>query len=169
MKKIIGIQEGGRGFILALVCSLCSLQASAQASQTPADPPAFVQIRPDQMVWKTGENGVRTTVLFGDPSQPGLYVQRNIFPPGVMSTPHDHDHDRWVTVIRGVWNSGTSADWRLQTTKAMPAGSVMFHPAHAVHFDGSASEEVEVQIMGFGPVKTTYVNPALGHYGRPAP
>jgi predicted metal-dependent enzyme (double-stranded beta helix superfamily) len=152
-----------------LWASLLLTSAALAQTPVPAEVPSFVQIRPDQMVWKTVENGVKTTVLFGDPSKPGFYVQRNIFPPGVMSTPHDHDHDRWVTVIRGVWNSGTDADWRLQATKALPAGSVMFHPAGAVHFDGSASEEVEVQIMGFGPVKTTYVHPDLGHYGRPAP
>ena len=129
----------------------------------------FVASFPSKLEWKEMENGVKTAVLFGNPSQPGLYIVRNIFPAGVMSTPHAHDQDRWVTVIKGTWNAGMDADWDPGKTLAMPEGSMMYHPANAVHFDGSLTEPVEVQIMGVGPVKTVYVNSALGKYGKPHP
>ena len=83
-----------------------------------------------------------------------------------MSTPHSHNQDRYVTVIRGTWNAGTGPSWDPASTTALPTGSVMFHPANAVHFDGSIKEETEVQIMGIGPVSTKSVYPELGRFGN---
>ena len=150
---------------MALAVGLVSVvwKASAQS----ALPGGFLKFNPAEIVWKDGENGIKNAVLFGDPNKPGLYVVRNIFPAGVMSTPHAHDGDRWVTVIRGTWNSGIDSSWDPASTIEMVAGSIMFHPAHAIHFDGSLKEPVEVQIMGYGPVKTTYVHSNLGKYGKP--
>ncbi|MBU3642288.1 hypothetical protein [Polynucleobacter sp. Fuers-14] len=48
-------------------------------------PGGFITVKEDQIVWKTNENGVKQTTLYGDPSKPGIYVVRNIFPAGVMS------------------------------------------------------------------------------------
>ena len=40
----------------------------------------------------------------------------------------------------------------------MPAGSVMFHPAYFIHYDGNQDGgETIVQIMGYGPVTTVQV------------
>ena len=75
---------------------------------------------------------------------------KNIFPVGVMSTPLSHDQDRWVMVIKETWYSGTDASLDPKNTIVMPEGSIMFHPANAVHFDGSLKEPVEVQIIGMG-------------------
>jgi hypothetical protein len=42
--------------------------------------------------------------------------------------------------------------------KPMPAGSVMFHPAYFIHYDGNQDGgETIVQIMGYGPVTTVQV------------
>jgi predicted metal-dependent enzyme (double-stranded beta helix superfamily) len=150
---------------LALVGVLSAASTSGW-TQT-AWPGGFVTHKPAEIVWREGENGMKTAVLFGDPNKPGLYVVRNIFPAGVMSAPHHHDGDRWVTVIRGTWNSGIDASWDPASTIPMPAGSIMLHPAHAIHFDGSLKEPVEVQIMGYGPVKTTYIHSQLGKFGQP--
>lgn len=150
-------------YFLAIMLGLIGATAHAQTTL----PGGFVKMTPSEIVWKDGENGIKNTVLFGDPSKPGLYIVRNIFPAGVMSTPHSHDQDRWVTVIKGVWYSGTDASWDPKSTIVIPEGSIMFHPANAVHFDGSLKEPVEVQIIGMGPVKTTYVYPSEGKYGKP--
>ena len=43
----------------------------------------------------------------------------------------------------------------------MDPGAYVFHPKGAVHFDGSCVDEtVEVQIIGRGPVNTTWVGAA---------
>jgi hypothetical protein len=62
----------------------------------------FVVIKPDQVVWGDAPAGVKTAILYGDPNKPGMYVVRNIFPEGIMSSPHFHTQDRFVTVIKGV-------------------------------------------------------------------
>ena len=148
---------------LIIACALNALPLTAQAQTTTKD---FVTIKREQIVWKDGDLGVKSTVLFGDPSKPGLYIVRNIFPAGIMSTPHSHDQDRYVTVIRGTWNAGTGPSWDPASTNGLPTGSVMFHPAGAVHFDGSIKDETEVQIMGMGPVTTKSVYPELGRFGN---
>ena len=146
-----------------IACALNALPLAAQAQTTTKD---FVTVKREQIVWKDGDLGVKSTVLFGDPTKPGLYIVRNIFPAGIMSTPHSHDQDRYVTVIRGTWNAGTSPSWDPASTNPLPTGSVMFHPAGAVHFDGSIKDETEVQIMGMGPVTTKSVYPELGRFGN---
>ena len=150
-------------FSLSIVCALSSVSALSYAQANTKD---FVTVKSEQIVWKEGDLGVKSTVLFGDPTKPGLYIVRNIFPAGIMSTPHAHDQDRYVTVIRGTWNAGMGPSWDPASTTALPIGSVMFHPAGAVHFDGSIKEETEVQIMGMGPVSTKSVYPELGRFGN---
>ena len=41
-------------------------------------------------------------------------------------------------------------DGILQTV-GLPAGSMMFHPAGVVHFDGAINGPTEIQIIGMGP------------------
>ena len=44
----------------------------------------------------------------------------------------------------------------------------MFHPAGAVHFDGSITDKpAMVQIVGMGPSKTTFLFPKEGNFGKP--
>ncbi len=96
-------------------------------------------------------------VVLGDPSKPGIYVVRNVFRPGRFSSPHFHDQDRYVTVIKGTWwvSLGPESDKNDRNKMTpMKAGSFVFHPANGHHFDGAKDEEAVVQIMGMGPVKT---------------
>jgi quercetin dioxygenase-like cupin family protein len=118
----------------------------------------FLRIEPSEMRFKSPfGSGPETTVLFGDPTKPGLYVVRNRFPPGGHSAPHFHSQDRHATVIKGTWWTGTGPD--LDFGKAVPleAGAYMFHPAGGVHWDGAGEEETIVQIIGEGPVETVQV------------
>jgi len=138
--------------------------SQTQAQSTAKD---FVVMKPDQVVWGDAPAGVKTAVLYGDPNKPGMYVVRNIFPEGIMSTPHSHSQDRFVTVIKGTWYAGTDASWDPATTVGLPAGSMMFHPAGVVHFDGALKGATEIQIIGMGPVSTTSVYPNEGRFGAP--
>lgn len=106
--------------------------------------------------------GVQVSVV-GDPSQPGIYAIRRRFKPGEMSKPHFHDQDRLVTVIKGTWYSGEGNVLDPSKTVPMKPGSFMLHPAGLHHFDGAKDEEVIVQIIGVGPVKTIDVDQS----GRP--
>ena len=144
------------------VLSFASLHVSAQAAAK-----NFVIVKPDQVMWGDLPAGVKTAVLFGDPSKPGMYVVRNIFPEGIMSSPHSHSEDRFVTVIKGTWYAGTDASWDPATTVGLPAGSMMFHPAGVVHFDGAIKGDTEIQIIGMGPVSTTPVYKDAPRFGMP--
>jgi hypothetical protein len=96
--------------------------------------------------------------VFGSANQTGFYITRNRFVNNNTSRPHYHTMDRWVTVIKGTWWGGTGKVFRPKEMKPMPAGSVMFHPAYFIHYDGNQDGgETIVQIMGYGPVTTVQV------------
>ncbi|QWD71958.1 cupin domain-containing protein [Polynucleobacter sp. MG-5-Ahmo-C2] len=150
---------------IVLVIASCVVFTSQVHAQAAASP--FVSVKPDQVVWGDAPAGVKTAVLYGDPTKPGMYVVRNIFPEGIMSSPHSHSQDRFVTVIKGTWYAGTDASWDPATTVGLPAGSMMFHPAGVVHFDGAMKGATEIQIIGMGPVSTTPVYPNEPRFGKP--
>ena len=75
--------------------------------------------------------------------------------------------DRFVTVLRGTWYTGTDASWDPDVTVGLGPGAFMFHPAGAVHFDGAKADEVELHIMGIGPSGTNWLFPHLEQVGVP--
>lgn len=130
---------------------------------SPADSAAFVRMTPEQIHWQDlpDAHGAQIANIAGDPNGPGLYVQRVRFPPHVMDRPHWHPGDRYVTVIKGTWYTGTGAGFDPARTVALKRGGYMFHPARDLHWDGSNSdEEVIVQVVGLGPVETTAADPS---------
>jgi hypothetical protein len=149
---------------LALAAGLLStgalLGAAADAAMSEG---AFVRLTPEDVPWQDvpGTPGVKQAVLAGDPKGTGLYVIRLKFPPHVMDQPHFHPNDRFVTVLKGTWYTGTGDHWDPAKAVPLKAGSYMFHPGRGVHWDGSNSdEEVIVQIVGLGPGDTTPVDPS---------
>jgi quercetin dioxygenase-like cupin family protein len=127
----------------------------------PQEGSAFVRITPEQIHWQEVPNahGVQQAILLGDPAKPGMYVVRVKFPPHTMDIPHRHPMARYVTVLEGTWMSGTGDTFDLAHAIPLKPGSVMLHPANAVHWDGSAgAESVVVQIIGEGPATTTPVD-----------
>lgn len=132
------------------------------SSSLAVDDSQFVRITPADVRWQDvpGGHGARMATLLGDPSKPGIYVIRVRFPPHLMSAPHWHPHDRYVTVLEGTWYTGTGDTFDAARAVPLRPGSFMFHPAKATHWDGSAGDEpVIVQIMGEGPGTTTPVDP----------
>ena len=127
----------------------------------------FVRLKPDEVEWResAGDNGLKFAVLAGDPSKPGLYVIRVKFPPGLMTRPHRHPEDRHAIVVSGTWYTGEGTTFDPERTVPLGPGSYMMHPANGYHFDGAKTEEVIVQIAGFGPSATTYYDPSAGTTG----
>ena len=134
-------------------------QAPAPQTQKPAQPPrppllhaGNLIMLPDAEVATTGGP------VFGSANTTGFYITRNVFKNNTTSRPHYHTMDRWVTVIKGTWYGGTGKVFRAKEMKPMPAGSVMFHPAYFIHYDGNQDGgETIVQIQGYGPVTTVQV------------
>ena len=146
----------------ARLALLFLLLAGGTGAQTQTDDGGFIRIKPDNIKWASapGMPGLQTALLAGDPSKPGLYVLRVKFAPGVMTRPHIHSQDRFVTVISGTWYTGTGEKFEPDKTEGLPPGGYMKHPAKAAHYDGAKNEEVIVQITGMGPVTTEYIKSA---------
>jgi quercetin dioxygenase-like cupin family protein len=138
-------------FLLAAP-GLVILGQQAAIPPPPPGPPlvdaSHLRMQPEQALSGGSVN------VFGDPSKPGFYIYRNRFAPGQTSRPHFHDQDRYVTVIKGTWWTDEGDLFRPDKMVPIKAGGFMFHPANYHHYDGAKDEEVIVQIMGMGPVKT---------------
>jgi quercetin dioxygenase-like cupin family protein len=142
---------------------LCSLIVASSANTAPTDESisGFVHFQaadvPYEAVPDIPELGY--VVLSGDPEEAGIYVIRLKIPPGRTFPPHHHDQDRYITVISGIWAFGKGHSGKCEDTIPLTAGAYVMHPKGAVHFDGSCGEDtVEVQIIGRGPVKTTWID-----------
>ena len=149
---------------MSLLLGLRAAGASVALAETDAQ--GFVRLTPDQVEWKNPfGTGVQVAVLAGDPAKPGaVYVQRVKFPPGMFSTPHYHPQDRYITVLKGTWYTGTGETFDPDKAVPLNAGSYMMHPAKAVHWDGAKDEEVILQIIGIGPADTISVRPEAGRF-----
>ena len=113
-----------------------------------------------------GQLGLTESILYGDPAKPGLYVVRVRWPPHTMSRPHSHPEDRFITVIKGTWWTGTSANWDPKNTVPMRAGDSMLHPHGQVHYDGARDEPNEIQIVGIGPSRLDNDKPGTPDFAK---
>ena len=123
--------------------------------------PAFIDVQADEVTYEPDPEvpGPGYAVLSGNQAKVGMYVIRLRIPPGLTFPPHYHDQDRHITVISGVWAFGKGRLGSCEDTVPMEAGSYVMHPKGGIHFDGACGDEpVEVQIIGEGPVTTTWVD-----------
>ncbi len=152
---------------VAAAAALASVLAMSPSFSANSDKD-FIIVPPEKIVWKDAGAGAKVAVIHGDPSQPGMYVIRAFSATGAMSAPHFHGEDRHIIVAVGTWNAGSDASWVPQSTTPLKTGSYMFHPAGAVHYDGSITDKpAMVQIVGMGPSKTTFLFPKEGNFGKP--
>jgi uncharacterized RmlC-like cupin family protein len=115
---------------------------------------------PEQGNPGTGSSGVddiRTVVLKGDPSQAGVYTIMLRVPAHTRIAAHSHRDDRVATVISGTWHIGYGDRFDEARLKALPPGSFYTEPPGMAHFAETGDEPVVVQITGFGPSSTDYV------------
>jgi quercetin dioxygenase-like cupin family protein len=153
----------GRIAILAL------LFAIAQASPAPTLPE--LRLNPDEVVARltqvTGNQigssalpGVRTTVLYGDPSKEGFYTILIYVPAHTIIQAHSHRDNRMAAVLSGSWHFGYGTAFNESALKDMPPGSVYSEPGGTNHFARTDDLPSIVEISGFGPTNTVYFDPA---------
>ena len=107
----------------------------------------------------SGVSGIETVVLKGDPTRPGLYVLALRAPANMTIQAHSHKDDRVATVLKGTWYFGYGEKFDEKALKALSPGSSYTEPPNTPHF-ARTREEVVLEIVGYGPSSTTYVNPA---------
>src|SRR5712691_559373 len=92
---------------------------------------------PEQFQWRDPTDQVATnqTILYGDPTKPGLYIYINKFKPNRFGTPHYHPNDRFITVIEGAGWRGTGTVVDPAHATRLPKGSFSVDVALKVHWD----------------------------------
>lgn len=117
------------------------------------NPAAVTYKTPDQFQWRdpTMKAPNNQTVLYGDPTKPGLYIYINTGKAGRFSPPHYHPNDRFIMVQKGPWWVGSGTKRDPDRTVQMPVGSFVVHRGQQVHWDGTKDDESAILIIGQGP------------------
>ena len=108
----------------------------------------------------SGASGIETVVLKGDPNSAGVYTIMLRVPAHTQIAAHSHRDDRVATVISGTWHIGYGDKFDETKLKALAPGSFYTEPPDRTHFAETGDDPVVVQITGFGPSSTTYVDPS---------
>lgn len=124
------------------------LVLSAQTS-TPVIP--RLQMQPDQLKWGGGGGGIQTAIVVGDPTRPGIYVQRLRFAKGTRIAPHLHPDERVAVVLSGSMYFGYGDAFDEASLVHMVPGSTWTEPPKTAHFAWAKDEDVVIQVTGIGP------------------
>jgi pimeloyl-ACP methyl ester carboxylesterase/uncharacterized RmlC-like cupin family protein len=106
----------------------------------------------------SGISGIQTVVLKGDPDRADVYTIMLRVPAHTQIQAHSHRDDRVATVISGTWHIGYGDKFDEAKLKALPPGSFYTEPPGQNHFAETGNEAVVVQITGYGPSSTEYVD-----------
>jgi len=123
---------------------------------TPSEIDAVASVRPG--AGTSGVKGIQTRVLKGDPNKTGLYTIQLTVPANTKIEAHTHPDDRVATVISGTWHIGYGARFSESKLKPLVPGSFYTEPPNVTHFARTGNRPVVVQITGYGPTGTKYVD-----------
>jgi pimeloyl-ACP methyl ester carboxylesterase/uncharacterized RmlC-like cupin family protein len=142
------------------------LNASPEERFTPADYTFPGKGNPG--TGSSGISGIQTVVLKGDPNRAGVYTIMLRVPAHTRIQAHSHRDDRVATVISGTWHIGYGDRFDESKLKALPPGSFYTEPPGQNHFAETGDDAVVVQITGYGPSSTDYVDRANDPTTSPA-
>jgi quercetin dioxygenase-like cupin family protein len=149
-----------------MAAMLVAAAAASTGAQARLSGPATVKL--EEIPWPSasaggagtsGVSGIETVVLKGDPSKPGLYVLALRAAPNMTIQAHSHKDDRIATVLKGTWYFGYGQKFDEKALKPLPPGSTYTEPPNTPHF-ARTRDQVVIEIVGYGPSSTNYVNPA---------
>jgi len=133
-----------------VVAALCATATWAPARAQPVG--TSVVRMPQDIVFKGLPGAPQHVTLFGDSSQPGLFVDRIRFLPGMKVMPHWHpDTVRTVLVMSGTFYFAIGEQWDESKLKAYPAGTLYSEPPRTPHYAWAKDGEVILQITAIGP------------------
>jgi quercetin dioxygenase-like cupin family protein len=143
------------------IAAAALMSVGAEAAQQPH--PSHRIVTPDAVSWASGpaslQLGAQAAVLYGDPSQEGIFVMRLKLPAGFRIAPHTHPKPEILTVISGAFHIGigTVAD-HSRSQQLGPGSFFAFDPGlpHYAHVE----EETVVQLSSTGPWTINYVSPS---------
>jgi pimeloyl-ACP methyl ester carboxylesterase/quercetin dioxygenase-like cupin family protein len=151
------MEENPKG-TTAIVRAFLDSAKGTQARLTPREITALPAISAG--AGTSGIGGIRTTILYGDPSSPGPYTIALQVPPNTRIAAHNHRDERVAVVVSGTWNFGYGDVNTNAATKALSPGSFYTEPADVMHFARTDGEPAVVYIFGNGPTDTKYADAA---------
>ena len=113
---------------------------------------------PTAAVGTSGAAGLQTVILKGDPAMAGLYTMLLRVQPNTKIQAHSHKDDRTAVVLSGVWYFGYGREFNDAALKELPASSFYTEPPGAEHFAMTKGPEAIIEITGYGPSATAYVD-----------
>ena len=142
----------------ALYLCLCMVGVWAPAHAQNVD--TGVVRFPQDIIYKGLADSPQHVALFGDSSQPGLYVDRIKFLPGTKVMPHWHpDAVRTVLIVSGTLYFAVGEQWDESKLKAYPAGTLYSEPSRTPHYAWAKDGEVILQVTAIGPTGNVPVPP----------
>lgn len=151
------LASAGAALLLVAVAGAASAQERL-LRLTPSDIEGLVQ--GGATAGTSGVAGIRTTILYGDPTKAGPYTIALRAPPNVRIAAHSHRDDRTAVVVAGLWRFGYGRKADESLVKILPPGSFYSEPASVAHFAMAGPEGATVYISGQGPTSTDYVEAA---------
>ena len=157
-----------------IICATALFAALANATADAA-PIERMRLTPDEIASKevggagagtSGVAGIQTIVLLGDPTKPGLYTIRIRVPANTTIQAHTHRDNRAATVMSGTWYFGYGNVANEAAVKPLPPGSFYTEPGGIPHFALTKADPVVVDITGFGPTNTVFVDAANGTHRK---
>lgn len=151
---------GVRGWpFLCLIAVPAVLAAQVAITSPPRLTPADIAAMPSigAGAGTSGVSGIRTRILSGDPTSPGLYTIALDVPANTRIAAHRHRDPRSAVVVSGTWHFGFGPEADDNAAKPLGPGSFYVEPAEVPHFARTGGEPVTVYITGHGPTDTRYV------------
>lgn len=125
---------------------------------TPATPSMLAAFDPEHIDWQeVAADGSRYALLRGTrDALSGSFAFAVFLPAGCWDRPHWHSGDAQIFVARGALRLTLGREFRLERATEYRAGSLLWVPRDAVHYDGA---EFDTVIFGVGtcPWVTRYV------------
>jgi quercetin dioxygenase-like cupin family protein len=147
------VNRRSAAWVAAVIVGSVPIAAGAQELRlTPAEIAALA--KGGAGAGTSGVAGIQTTVLYGDPTKPGLYVIEIRVPANTRIAAHYHRDDRTAVVVSGTWWFGYGQVADEAVAKALPPGSFYTEPAGRPHFALTRAEPVVAHISGVGPADT---------------
>ena len=125
-------------------------------TQPPLEAMAF---DPNSIPWETThDDGTKSATLIGTRDPGEVFSYAFFIPAGVYDGPHSHSAAAHLHVVSGALRLGYGSAFDLGVAATYAAGSFLYVPAGAAHFDGA---DVDTVIIGtaVGPWSTEYVQP----------
>jgi uncharacterized RmlC-like cupin family protein len=158
-QSIAGMRLFTATFIGAVIGGAALLAQTAQDSQQMLTPKEINWPAAASAAGTSGAAGLQVVVLKGDPTKPGLYTLLLRLPPNTKIQAHSHKDDRTAVVVSGLWYFGYGREFNEAALKELPAGSFYTEPPGVEHFAMTKGQEAVIEITGYGPSGTTYVDP----------